>query len=318
MDDKNFADNNLSDGVLSDNYLSDDLMTVDGLTVAKTLPMLRKKLSRVLDDDFAALECDMILEHVLKVDRAALYMNGAQIKIDDVVMSKIDEIVERRLRHEPLQYIIGKVYFYDREFFVDKNVLIPRPDSEILVETVFEMETADQKHFTDIGTGSGILGAVLAGNRENWFCDAVDFSFDALIVAKKNIFCDDKKYSQISNRVRLINCDLLSAIKPNKQYDFIVSNPPYISKKDLLTLDKSVINYEPKLAFDGGGDGLEFYRMISKLAKSYLKDNGKIYLEIGYDQGESVPRIFGGDGWNIITVIKDLNGHDRVVVGAKK
>lgn len=324
MIDKKFADNNLSDNcisdndlcdnVLADNYLSDGLMTVDGLTVGEFLPTLRKKLSQVLDDDFVALECDIILEHVLQVDRKLLYMDMSRTKINADDVARIEKILERRLRHEPLQYIIGKVYFYDREFFVDKNVLIPRPDSEILIETVLESESADKRYFADIGTGSGILCAVLVANREKWFCDAIDFSFDALTVAKKNICVDDEKLSHIKNNIRLINSDLLSAIKPNNQYDFIVSNPPYISKKDLLTLDKSVINYEPITALDGGGDGLDFYRMISRSAKNYLKNGGRIYLEIGYDQGESVPKIFVDDNWNHIKTKKDLSGHDRVVV----
>ncbi|MDR2729250.1 MAG: peptide chain release factor N(5)-glutamine methyltransferase, partial [Chitinispirillales bacterium] len=179
-----------------------------------------------------------------------------------------------------------------------------RPDTETLIEAVLNGEK-DKKtaFFADIGTGSGVLAAILTANNPEWNAAAADVSYNALKTASRNV----------SNRVKLICADMLSAFKPIQKFDFIVSNPPYISSAQMRTLDKSVYGYEPHGALFGGEDGLEFYREISLTAQAHLKDKGRIYLEIGYDQGDSVPRILHNDGWENITVTKDIEGRDRVV-----
>jgi release factor glutamine methyltransferase len=226
-----------------------------------------------------------------------------------------------------LQYIFGKAYFYDREFFVNSDVLIPRPDTETLVETVLNNEKGDTAYFADIGTGSGIIPAILAAHRAGWAAVAVDISYEALRTAARNVSSDPAtgrssahvrtsatdRLSSAPTNIILICCDMLSAVKPQNQFDFIVSNPPYISSPEMKTLDESVINYEPHAALHGGEDGLDYYRMISGRAMMYLKEGGRIYLEIGHDQGESVPQIFREGGRRDIAVIKDLGGRDRVV-----
>jgi release factor glutamine methyltransferase len=240
------------------------------------------------------------------------------------------------LKGEPLQYILGKAYFYDREFFVNPDVLIPRPDTETLVETVINTEKDTPAKFIDIGTGSGIISIILTAHRSAWKALAVDISYKALRTAARNIsnindisnnsnisniinnnICDISNNSiagnDTSSGILFICCDMIAAVKPQKQFDFIVSNPPYISTPQMATLDKNVVNYEPRTALHGGEDGLDYYRVISGSAKKYLKEGGRVYLEIGYDQGESVPEIFSNNGWSDIAVIKDLGGRNRVV-----
>jgi len=261
----------------------------------------------------------------LSITRVQLYTDTSII-IGDDDLARVNAITQRHLKGEPLQYIFGMAYFYDREFFVDANVLIPRPDTETLVEAVINSEKDCPARFADIGTGSGIIAAVLAAHRPKWRAVAVDISYGALRVAKKNILSsgitngrermDRQDSSSPPKNIHLVCCDMLTAVRPEKQFDFIVSNPPYISSTQMKALGNSVAGYEPHTALRGGNDGLDYYRMISGCAKMYLKDGGRVYLEIGYDQGESVPGIFSDDGWAGIAVTKDLAGNNRVVTAS--
>jgi len=277
------------------------------MTLSKLLIDIRNRLLQTLGDyTLADNEATLIIEQFLGIAKERIYLDDS-IRISNDDIDRINTIVERRQSGEPLQYIFGKTYFYDREFFVNTDVLIPRPDTEILVDTVINTEKKRPATFIDIGTGSGILAAVLTAYCHDWTAVAIDISFKALQTASRNI------NNRNLNNIYLICNDMLYAIKPEKRFDFIVSNPPYISSPQMKTLDKSVINYEPPLALNGGEDGLDYYRMISARAKMYLKDTGRIYLEIGFDQGESVPRILRNDGWDDVSVVKDLAGRDRVV-----
>ncbi|MDR0305822.1 MAG: peptide chain release factor N(5)-glutamine methyltransferase [Chitinispirillales bacterium] len=271
------------------------------MTIAELLRKLQGELSPLLGE-FAQSDAELIIGYSLNISRTQIY-TGCEKKITGRDLNRIESIVKRRLSGEPLQYILGSVYFYDREFFVNRDVLIPRPDTETLVETVLNAEKSSEAVFVDIGTGSGILAAVLTANNPAWTAVAVDISFKALRVASRNI----------PNNVKPLCADMLSAFKQTEKFDFLVSNPPYISLSQMQTLDKSVADYEPHGALFGGEDGLGFYRTISVSAPMVLKDNGRIYLEIGYDQGESVPEILYGNGWKNISVIKDLADRDRVV-----
>ena len=272
------------------------------MTTAELLRKLCKELTALLGE-LAQSDAELILQYSLNISRVQIYTESTR-EINAEELSRIESVLKRRLDNEPLQYIFGKAYFYDREFFVNRNVLIPRPDTETLVEAVLSGEKNNATaFFADIGTGSGILPAILTAHNPMWSAIAVDISFNALKTASRNI----------SNNVKLLCADMLSAFKPTEKFDFIVSNPPYISSSQMQTLDKSVYGYEPHGALFGGEDGLRFYREISSKARVYLKDGGRIYLETGYDQGESVPQILRGDGWKNIVVIKDLAGRDRVV-----
>jgi release factor glutamine methyltransferase len=293
------------------------------MTITALLRDIRAKLSP-LSGDLAQADAEAIVQQSLNISRTQLYTDTS-ININDHDFSMIDSVVKRRRRGEPLQYIFGKAYFYDREFFVNSDVLIPRPDTETLVETVLNTEKGETAYFADIGTGSGIIPAILAAHRTGWAAAAVDISYEALRAAARNISSDPAtgrspsapaktgRLPSAPTNIILICCDMLSAIKPQNQVDLIVSNPPYISSVQMKTLDESVINYEPHAALHGGEDGLDYYRMISGRAMMYLKEGGRIYLEIGHGQGESVPQIFREGGWRDIAVIKDLGGRDRGV-----
>jgi len=271
------------------------------MTIAELLRKLRKELSALLGE-LAQNDAELIIEYSLNISRTQIY-TGSSIEISAQELSKIESVVKRRLDGEPLQYIFGSAYFYDREFFVNRDVLIPRPDTETLVETVLSAEKNNNAIFADIGTGSGILAAVLTSNNPAWKAVAVDVSFKALKTASRNV----------SGSVKLLCADMMSAFKQNRKFDFVISNPPYISSSQMQTLDKSVYSYEPRGALFGGNDGLDFYRTISTSAPLCLKKGGRIYLEIGYDQGESVPQILNDNGWKNIAVVKDLAGRNRVV-----
>jgi release factor glutamine methyltransferase len=292
--------------------------------------MTTAKLLQTLRSSFAQIDAEAIILESLNISKTQLYTDFSR-DVNENDLIRINTIVERRLKGEPLQYILGKAYFYDREFFVNPDVLIPRPDTETLVETVLNTEKDAPARFIDIGAGSGIISIILTARRPMWKALAVDISYDALRTAMRNInnICNISNLSDINNicdisnntiagnnkssNILLICCDMLTAVKPKKQFDFIVSNPPYISTPQMETLDKSVVNYEPRTALHGGEDGLDYYRIISDRAKKYLKNGGRVYLEIGYDQGESVPEIFSNNGWSDIAVIKDLGGRNRVV-----
>jgi release factor glutamine methyltransferase len=261
-----------------------------------------------ISGEFAQNDAETIIQQSLNITKTQLYVDGS-VDINTEDLKRIDAIVERRLRGEPLQYIFGKAFFYDREFAVNTDVLIPRPDTETLIEIVINTEKNHKAYFIDVGTGSGIIPIILTAHRPEWSAVAVDVSYKATRTAARNVLGEGRHHKNI----HIICSDMFSAIKPEKQFDFITSNPPYISSIQLAGLDKSVVGYEPRAALYGGDDGLDFYRVISSLGRMYLKDGGRVYLEIGYDQGESVPRIFGNDGWEDINVIKDLGGRDRVI-----
>lgn len=211
---------------------------------------------------------------------------------------------KRRAAGEPFAYIVGSKEFMKLNFIVNEHVLIPRDDTEILIEEAIKLK---RKSVLDMCTGSGCIAISLAKYIENACVDAVDISENALEIARKN--------AEINNvKVDFISSNLFENI--SKKYDLIVSNPPYIPSENISDLQCEVKN-EPHLALDGGKDGLDFYREISKQALNYLNDSGILMYEIGYDQGESVPNILKECGYEDIRIIKDLSGNDRVVIARK-
>ena len=274
------------------------------MTLTKTLRDIQKKLTLV-SGEFALPEAERILTFLLNCSRSELYL-PQQKKLPDETVKKIQKIINRRVTDEPLAYILGCAYFYNKEFIVTPDVLIPRPDTEILVEEVLKNEKDGKCRFLDMGTGSGCIAAVLTGHNPAWKAAAADISFAALKIAKKNC----------PYNVSLLCCDRLSGIKA--RFDFIVSNPPYIKSSSLPELDESVRDFEPRSALDGGPDGLDFYRYLADTAKPLLKDRGRIYCEIGYDQGKDVPKIFEEKGWKDISITKDFGNRPRVLQAIKQ
>ena len=218
----------------------------------------------------------------------------------------LEEIYQQLAAHKPAQYIIGYADFFGMKLTVDERVLIPRPETEELVELIFAENPETNLSVLDIGTGSGAIALALAKNRPDWSVTAADISQDALELAMENAKAQDLNLS-------FINSDCFSEI--SAKYDIIVSNPPYISREDQEEVGLNVLHSEPHLALFADEDGLAIYRRIAEDSKDYLNDGGKIYLEIGYKQGQSVPAIFRENlPEKQVRILKDQFGQDRMVV----
>lgn len=226
-------------------------------------------------------------------------------------LEKIEDAIKKRLNHIPLGLIFGKSNFYGRDFIVTNDTLIPRIDTEILIEKIIKSVGQDYKEngktptILDIGTGTGAI-AITLQKETNSVCYAVDISEKALAVAKQNA-------KNLKADVKFSKSDLFDSIKDLK-VDIIVSNPPYIKTAVIKLLDSEVRDNEPILALDGGADGLDFYRKIIEQAKMHLNIDGEIFFEIGFDQGEAVKLLLEKDFENI-EIIKDYSNNDRVVCG---
>ena len=218
----------------------------------------------------------------------------------------VEEIYTKLANHIPAQYIIGHAEFFGMQLKVDERVLIPRPETEELVELILAENLKDNLKVLDIGTGSGAIALALAKNRPDWSVTAADISQDALELATENSKRQDLNLS-------FIKSDCFSEI--SSKYDIIVSNPPYISRADEVEVGLNVLHSEPHLALFADEDGLAIYRRIAEDSKDYLNDGGKIYLEIGYKQGQSVPNLFRKNfPEKRVRTLKDQFGQDRMVV----
>ena len=218
----------------------------------------------------------------------------------------VEEIFKKLAEHIPAQYIIGHAEFFGMELKVDERVLIPRPETEELVEFILAENLKDNLKVLDIGTGSGAIALALAKNRPDWSVTAADISQDALDLSLENANAQNLNLS-------FIKSDCFSEI--SSKYDIIVSNPPYISREDQEEVGLNVLHSEPHLALFADEDGLAIYRRIAEDSKDYLNDGGKIYLEIGYKQGQSVPALFTENfPEKRVRTLKDQFGQDRMVV----
>jgi len=257
-----------------------------------------KELTSQLDRN----EIFIILEYVLDKTKSEILTN-LEYKINDSDKEKIFKIVKRRLNNEPLQYITHNQYFYGNRFYVNENVLIPRADTEILVEEVLKIAN-NEENVLDLCTGSGCIGISLKKANEKFNITASDISENALTIAMIN--------SKINNvDINFIKSNLFKNIE--QKFNIIVSNPPYIKTKDIEGLKKEVKN-EPCMALDGGEDGLNFYKEIISNAKQHLTEKGIIALEIGYNQAQDVKNILEENNFKDIKIIKDYGNNDRVVI----
>lgn len=241
-----------------------------------------------------------------------LNKSRAEIKIERAIKEKqyreIMRATERRCKGEPLSSIFGFVEFYGLKFDVNKKVLSPRLETEILVENAIKkIKSKEFKTVCDMCCGSGAI-AITISKLTDAKVDAIDISKQALTLAKSNC---DKNHAQ----VQFILSDLFKELKKNKKYDIIISNPPYIKSDDIEKLDIEVKKYDPKLALDGGKDGLEFYRLITSQSKKHLNKDGYLFYEVGKGQAQNVANIMKDEGFTSINIIKDYNKIERVVYG---
>ncbi|TCW36500.1 release factor glutamine methyltransferase [Thermohydrogenium kirishiense] len=254
------------------------------------------------------IESEALLSFTLGASKEYLLINRDKELTDDS-FNKYMEVLDLRKSGMPYQYIVGEKHFMGLIFNVSPSVLIPRNDTEILVEEVLKrLKSGDT--VLDIGTGSGAIAVSIAKYKDVKVY-AVDISDGALKVAKENA-----DINGVSDKVIFIKSDLFSSIPDDIRYDLIVSNPPYIRSNEINELQEEV-KREPKIALDGGEDGLTFYRRIVKDSVNYIKFGGIIAFEVGFDQAWDVKDILVDDGYSDIEVVKDLQGIDRVVLGKR-
>ena len=234
------------------------------------------------------------------------FIFALQQEVTDENYKFVEDIFIKLASHIPAQYIIGHAEFFGMQLKVDERVLIPRPETEELVELILAENPKKNLKVLDIGTGSGAIALALAKSRLDWTITAADISQDALDIAEENA-------KENSGDLIFIKSDCFSEI--SSKYDIIVSNPPYISRSDESEVGLNVLHSEPHLALFADEDGLAIYRKIAEGAKDYLTDGGKIYLEIGYKQGQSVPSLFKENlPEKRVRTLKDQFGQDRMVV----
>lgn len=256
------------------------------------------------------LDVETLLQKVLGVDRLYILLNLERVLSEDEEQL-FNKFINERLNNRPIAYIVGNREFMGLDFFVKEGVLIPRPDTEVLVEEVIKLaKKKDAKNILDIGTGSGAITVSLAKYLENVKVTSVDISDIALEIGKRNAISNE-----VDDRINFVKSDLFTNIDKETKFDIIVSNPPYIKREVIETLDKQVKDYEPYNALEGGVDGLDFYRAITKQAKEYLKKGGILAYEVGHDQSEDVSKLMEMDGYTNIYTLKDLQQIDRVVIG---
>lgn len=278
-----------------------------------TIKELIIKYSKELEEisSIPRLDVETLLQKVLDVDRLYILLNLERTLSEDEERL-FNKFINERLNNRPIAYIVENREFMGLDFYVKEGVLIPRPDTEVLVEEVIELgKDKGPINILDIGTGSGAITVSLAKYLENAEITSVDISDIALEIGKINAVNNN-----VDNKINFVKSDLFTNIDKNMKFDIIVSNPPYIKREVIETLDKQVKDFEPYNALEGGVDGLDFYRAITSQAKDYLKEGGILAYEVGHDQSEDVSKLMEKDGYTNIYTRKDLQQIDRVVIGS--
>ena len=272
-----------------------------------------KQLEKINDDyKVSYIEAQTIIMHALNISKIKLISEGLR-ELTESDINKIDSLMKRRLNYEPLSYIINKKEFYGFDFYVDNNVLIPRPETEELIDLLLDYaKDKDNISICDIGSGSGnipiTLKKLFLEQNKNIDITAIEISNGAFQVIKKNalnILGDEKI-------INIINADAL-IFSPENKFDIIVSNAPYVPLRDKDSIQKD-LEFEPQNALYSGYDGLDFYKSFLSIIEKYLKDNGAFFFEIGYDQGDALINICNSLDMKNVSVKKDLSGKDRFLV----
>lgn len=260
--------------------------------------------------DDARLNVELLICHTLKYkNRIDLYLHYDK-PLRELELKSFRDLFKRRLNHEPLQYIIGEAEFMGLKFYVDKRVLIPRPETEILVEAVIETckNYQNKIDILDIGVGSGNLAVCLAKFIPTANVTGIDASRPVIEVAKTNV-----EANGVSDKIDLKQLNIFDDVSILPQFDIIVSNPPYISRNEFLGIQEEIRLYEPHSATTDDSDGLTYHRRIADVARSHFKENGWLFLEIAYNQKVDVTKICSEFGYYKIEAIKDYGDNDRVI-----
>ncbi len=256
------------------------------------------------------IDAKVLLMFVLNMDKIQLLTSNE--KISEEHYQYYLKLLEKRKNSEPVAYLIGKCEFMSLTFFVNENVLIPRGDTEILVErAINEIKANGYKKMLDIGCGSGCIPVSLC-YYTGIDCITVDIDNNPLLIAEKNA-----TYNNVEGKIKFVQSDLFSNVEENLTFDIITSNPPYITTEEMRKLMPDVVNYEPHLALHGGDDGLSFYKKITPTAFKKLNKNGLLIFEIGLHQGYDIKGLMEECGFKNVEILKDYCGLDRVVLGKK-
>jgi release factor glutamine methyltransferase len=258
----------------------------------------------------AELDTEILMAKVLVSDRKYIILNNHK-NLNDNNLIHFNELIRQRANRKPIAYLLNKKFFWNNEFYVDKNTLIPRPDTEIVVEEILRLTKKKNKiSILDIGVGSGCILLTILKERKNFSGTGIDISKKSLDISRINA-----KNLNVERRVKFYKSDIDKFTKG--KYDLIVSNPPYIKSCDLKYLERDVFNFEPKLALDGGLDGLSAIRKVINRSSELIKKNGKFILEIGFDQKDKVIKLLNKKGFYINSTLKDLAKKDRCIVSTK-
>jgi len=283
------------------------------LTLLKSIELSTEYLKKN-NIESPKLNAELLLADALNCKRLELFL-----RFDKPLLEKekitYRENLKRRAAKEPLQYIVGNTSFYGLDFTVNESVLIPRPETEILVETIINSyQKENVKSILDIGFGSGCISITLA----KYFPDALVLGIDISVEAKKVAINNAEKLG-ISN-VQFEIADIFNSVPANiiSESDIIVSNPPYVSKSEYENLQDEIVKHEPKIAVSDNGDGLQFYKRIAELGRDKMKKKAVLIFELGIGQSSSVKKIFEQNGFNDIKITKDYAKIDRIISGVKK
>jgi release factor glutamine methyltransferase len=256
------------------------------------------------------LDSEILLSNSIKRDKKYIILNPKEI-LNFKQLGKFKSLIERRRKGEPIAYLVSKKEFWKDEFFVNKDVLIPRPDSELIIEQILRIYSKDTPlQVLDIGTGSGCILLSILKERSNFYGTGIDISKKSINVSKFNA-----KQLNLTNRVKFFHSSVDNF--NNGKYDIIVSNPPYIEQLNLKYLEKDVVNFEPKLALSGGIDGFSKVRKVINKASILIKKNGKFILEIGFNQKNKAIKMLKEEGFYVNKAIKDYGNNDRCVISTK-
>ena len=279
------------------------------MNIENILDKASKQLNS-LNINNANLDCEVLLSNTISKDREYLILNLKQ-NLDKKYIDFFYNLIERRKKGEPVAYLINKKEFWKETFYVNKDVLIPRPDTEHLIEEVIKYTYEDSKlHILDIGTGSGCILLSILRERKKFNGTGIDISKKSINISRYNA-----KKLKLNNRTKFYISDVDNFLIG--KYDIVISNPPYIENLSLKYLDRDVINFEPKLALDGGKDGFsEIIKVINK-SSALIKKNGIFILEIGYNQKNKAIQMLKNKGFYIKKVLKDYGKNDRCIISTK-
>jgi release factor glutamine methyltransferase len=257
----------------------------------------------------AILEARILMSFVTNLSKEDIIFKATEINLSQDQKEIYFDLISKRIKKIPLTHLTNNREFFGNNFYVDENVLDPRPDSETLVEMMIKKyQNSSFLNLCEIGCGSGCLIISVLKHFKDWNGLAIDISKKALEIAQKNA-----QNNEVFERIEFLESNLFKDFKDNQIFDIIISNPPYIPTADIENLQDEVRLYEPRIALDGGLDGLDFYRHIANQSRKFLKSNGNIFLEIGYNQHREVIDIFEKFNFKFIDSAKDLSGIIRVL-----